>query len=54
VRQIFNLLKDARGTQCSATLKMIQVMMEKGLVRKDESVRPQVSISRESTDRQPW
>jgi predicted transcriptional regulator len=42
VRQVFNLLKDSRGTQYSTTLKMIQVMTEKGLVRKDESVRPQV------------
>ena len=42
VRQVFNLLKDSRGTQYSTTLKMIQVMTEKGLLRKDESVRPQV------------
>ena len=42
VRQIFDLLKESRGTQYSTTLKMIQVMTEKGLVRKDESVRPQV------------
>ena len=42
VRQIFNLLRQSRGTGYSTTLKMIQVMTEKGLVRKDDSVRPQV------------
>jgi predicted transcriptional regulator len=42
VRQIFNLLRHERGTGYSTTLKMIQVMTEKGLVRKDDSVRPQV------------
>ena len=40
VRQVFNLLKDARGTQYSTTLKMIQVMTEKGLLRRDESAEP--------------
>ncbi|HUS48019.1 MAG TPA: BlaI/MecI/CopY family transcriptional regulator [Phycisphaerae bacterium] len=42
VRQIFNILKPKRGTRYSTTLKMMQVMTEKGLVRKDESVRPQL------------
>ena len=55
VRQVFNILKDARGTQYSTTLKMIQVMTEKGLLRRDESVRPQVytpSRPREQTQLQ--
>jgi BlaI family transcriptional regulator, penicillinase repressor len=42
VRQIHNSLKEERGTGYSTTLKMIQVMTEKGLVLKDESQRPQV------------
>jgi predicted transcriptional regulator len=42
VRQIHEVLKGARDTGQSTTLKMVQVMTEKGLVLKDESVRPQV------------
>lgn len=42
VRQIHDALKDDRGTGYSTTLKMVQVMTEKGLLRKDESQRPQV------------
>lgn len=42
VRQIHNALKDRRGTGYSTTLKIIQLMTEKGLLTKDESVRPQV------------
>jgi predicted transcriptional regulator len=42
VRQIHNALRDERATGYSTTLKMVQVMTEKGLVLKDESVRPQV------------
>ena len=42
VRQIFNILKDARGTRYSTTLKMVQVMTDKGLLRRDSGVRPQV------------
>ena len=40
VREIHNSLKDARGTGYSTTLKLIQVMTEKRLVRRDRS-RPQ-------------
>lgn len=42
VRQIHNALKAERDTGYSTTLKMVQVMTEKGLLLKDESVRPQV------------
>jgi BlaI family penicillinase repressor len=42
VREIHNALKNERDTGQSTTLKMVQVMTEKGLVRKDESMRPQV------------
>ena len=42
VRQVHNTLKQQRETGYSTTLKMVQVMTEKGLLRKDETVRPQV------------
>ena len=42
VRQIHDVLKHDRNTGYSTTLKMIQVMTEKGLVLKDDSQRPQV------------
>jgi len=42
VRQIYNTLKDRRGTGYSTTLKMVQVMADKGLLIRDDSVRPQV------------
>jgi len=42
VRQIHNALKDRRGTGYSTTLRMVQIMTEKGLLLKDDSVRPQV------------
>jgi predicted transcriptional regulator len=42
VRQIHNVIKDRRGTGYSTTLKMIQIMTEKGLLHRDEAVRPQV------------
>ncbi len=42
VRQIHNVLKSTRDTGLSTTLKMIQVMFEKGLLIRDESERPQI------------
>jgi predicted transcriptional regulator len=42
VREVHDALKGERETGYSTTLKMIQVMTEKGIVLKDESVRPQV------------
>jgi BlaI family transcriptional regulator, penicillinase repressor len=42
VRRLHNALKDRRGTGYSTTLRMVQVMTEKGLLLKDDSVRPQV------------
>jgi BlaI family transcriptional regulator, penicillinase repressor len=42
VRRIYDLLKDRRGTGYSTTLRMVQVMTEKGLLLKDDSLRPQV------------
>jgi len=42
VREIHNALKAQRDTGYSTTLKMVQVMTDKGLVARDESRRPQV------------
>ena len=44
--------KDRKDTGYSTTLKMIQVMADKGLLSRDSTVRPQVytpTIDREST-----
>ena len=42
VRTVHNVLKHRRQTGYSTTLKMMQVMLEKGLLLKDESVKPQI------------
>lgn len=48
VRQVHEVLAAQRETGYSTTLKMIQVMREKGLVVRDESVRPQLYRAAES------
>ncbi len=42
VRQVHETLAADRGTGYSTTLKMMQVMRDKGLLVRDDSVRPQV------------
>jgi predicted transcriptional regulator len=42
VRQINDIMRADRQIGYSTTLKMVQIMTEKGLLLKDESVRPQV------------
>ena len=42
VRQVHDALQDERATGYSTTLKMMQVMTEKGLLIKDDKQRPQV------------
>ena len=42
VRQVHQALAEHRDTGYSTTLKMMQVMLEKKLLRRDESVRPQL------------
>ncbi len=42
VRDVHNRLSDSRETQYSTTVKMLLVMLEKGLVKRDDSIRPQV------------
>ena len=48
VRQVHEALAARRDTGYSTTLKMIQVMREKGLLTRDESVRPQLYRAAES------
>lgn len=56
VRQVHNQISEGvrKGTSYSTTLKMIQVLHTKGLLTRDESVRPQIyqtTVSREATQR---
>ena len=55
VREVHSALEDDRGTGYSTTLKMMQVMTDKGLLLKDDGQRPQVyrpAISREQAQTQ--
>ena len=52
VRKIHLVLGEQRETGYSTTLKMVQVMRDKGLLKRNESVRPQVyrpALKREDT-----
>ena len=42
VRQIHNQLTKTKKTNYSTTVKMLSIMLEKGLVKRDDSIRPQV------------
>jgi predicted transcriptional regulator len=48
VRQVFVALADARETGYTTTLKLMQIMAEKGLVTRDESSRTHVYTARAS------
>ena len=55
VREIQTRLNEARETGYTTVLKMLQIMTEKGLVDRDETVRPQIykaRFSQEQTQRQ--
>ena len=55
VRQVHRSIAAEKGTGYSTTLKMMQVMRDKGLLARDDSVRPQVyrpAITRERTQLQ--
>src|SRR6516225_794957 len=55
VREIQNILDARKPTGYTTVLKMVQIMTEKGLVERDESVRPQIyraRYSQEQTQRQ--
>ncbi len=42
VRDVHNRLSDSKERQYATTVKMLLVMLEKNLVKRDDSVRPQV------------
>lgn len=42
VREIHNFLSEVKQTNYSTTVKMLSVMLDKQLVKRDDSVRPQV------------
>jgi predicted transcriptional regulator len=51
VRQVFEALADERETGYTTTLKLMQIMAEKGLVERDESARTHVYVARFSRDK---
>lgn len=50
VRQVHDALSEARETGYTTTLKLMQIMAEKGLVTRDESARTHVYTSRVPRD----
>ncbi len=55
VRDVHRTLNETKPTGYTTVLKMIQIMTEKGLVERDETVRPQIyrpRYSQEHTQRQ--
>jgi predicted transcriptional regulator len=42
VRQVQEQLRDQRGTGYTTTLKLMQIMLEKGLLRRDESAQAHI------------
>ena len=55
VREIQARLSVTKDTGCTTALKMLQIMTEKGLVERDETVRPQIyraRFSQEKTQKQ--
>ena len=55
VRQVHEVLSDARETGYTTTLKLMQIMADKGLVTRDESARTHVyaaSVNEEHTQEQ--
>jgi len=51
VRDIHGVLNASKPTGYTTVLKMLQIMTEKGLVERDETVRPQIYRARHSQDR---
>jgi predicted transcriptional regulator len=51
VRQVHEVLSEGRSTACTTTLKLMQIMVEKGLLTRDQDVRPQIYRPRLSQDR---
>lgn len=52
VREIHNRLNAEKGTNYSTSVKMLSVMLEKGLVKRDENATPMIyraAVTRDST-----
>jgi predicted transcriptional regulator len=55
VRQVQEQLEGTRGTGYTTTLKLMQIMLDKGLLKRDDSVHAHVyeaAVSRQRTQRQ--
>jgi predicted transcriptional regulator len=50
VRELHAILNAAKPTGYTTVLKMLQIMTDKGLVERDETVRPQIYRARSSQD----
>ena len=50
VRDILNILNESKPTGYTTVLKMLQIMTDKGLVERDETVRPQIYRARRSQE----
>jgi predicted transcriptional regulator len=42
VRELYNELKKIRGSGYNSVLKLVQIMHDKGYVKRDDTVRPQI------------
>jgi predicted transcriptional regulator len=51
VREVQNLLNQAKPTGYTSVLKTMQIMADKGLVERDDTRRPQIYRARDSQDR---
>lgn len=51
VREIHSRLAEAKGTNYSTTVKMLAVMLGKGLVRRDDKARPHIYRAAMTRDR---
>jgi predicted transcriptional regulator len=50
VREIQTILNESKPTGYTTVLKMLQIMTEKGLVERDETVRPQIYRAKHSQE----
>jgi predicted transcriptional regulator len=51
VREVHNTLNETRETGYTTVLKMMQLMTEKGMVERDETVRPQIYRAKQSPEK---
>jgi len=51
VREVQNTLNETKETGYTTVLKMMQLMTEKGMVERDENVRPQIYRARHSQEK---